>query len=235
MSRTAFQGIISSLESTVNGLNWAPAGTEWAEYYDETNYSSAALETKARLVGEYLERIRPGTVWDLGANTGRFSRIAAARGAMTLAMDSDPAAVERCYLECRERGEKDILPLVQDLTNPSPGLGWRNRERMGLIERGPADVVLALALVHHLAIGNNLPLGHVAEFLASAGRALIVEFVPKEDSQVQRLLATREDVFPEYRQESFESAFGEFFEIQQHERVGDSLRTLYLMTGRGAA
>jgi len=232
MSKLAFQGIISSLESAVKSLNWNPAGTEWADYYDETNYSAAAFKEKDRLVDDFLARVQPRLVWDLGANTGRFSRIASRRGILTIAFDIDPAAVERNYLDCRQNGEKHLLPLVLDLTNPSPGIGWQNRERMSFAERGPADVVLALALVHHLAIGNNLPLANVAEFLAQAGRHLIVEFMPKTDSQVQRLLATREDIFPNYTLEAFEAAFTERFEIREQARIADSLRTLYLMTRR---
>ena len=89
-----------------------------------------------------------------------------------------------------------------DLTNPSPGLGWESEERDSLLERGPCDAALALALVHHLAIGNNLPLPMVARFLARVCRTLIIEFVPKSDSQVQRLLASREDIFPDYTRQA---------------------------------
>jgi len=231
-SRLAMQGIISSLEATVNGLHWKPAGTEWAEYYHDTNYSDGAMAEKERLVGDYLARAAPKTVWDLGANTGRFSRIASRRGIPTIAFDVDPAAVERNYLDGRERGEKNILPLVIDLTNPSPGIGWRNLERGSFIQRGPADTILALALVHHLAIGNNLPLLNVAEFLVEIGKNLIIEFVPKTDSQVQRLLASRDDVFPGYTQAGFEEAFVRRFEVREQVRVGDSERTLYWMTRR---
>jgi len=230
----AFRGLIASLESTINGLHWEPSGTEWAGYYDETNYSRAAFAEKARLVAEYLDLCRPGEVWDLGANTGRFARIAQERGARAIAFDSDPAAVEEGYLEVRQRGEKNLLCLLQDLTNPSSGLGWQSRERASLIERGPADCVLALALVHHLAIGNNLPFRHIAEFLARIGTNVIIEFVPKEDSQVRRLLASREDVFPDYRQDAFESVFAEWFETVRRQRVGDSQRTMYLMSRKGA-
>jgi len=232
MSRMAFMGIINSLEKAVKGLNWKPTGTEWAEYYDETNYSGSAFAEKERLVGDYVARVNPKTVWDLGANTGRFSRIPAHQGILTIASDIDPAAVERNYQDCRRSREQYLLPLVLDLANPSPGLGWQNRERLSFIERGPADAVFALALIHHLAIGNNLPLGHVARFCASIGRDLIVEFVPKSDSQVQRLLATREDVFPDYTRDGFEHAFAECFETRDRSAIQGSERILYLMTRR---
>lgn len=234
MSRMAFLGLINNLESTTRKLEWKPEGTEWGDYYTATNYSDASLEHKTQLVAEYLEKASPKTVWDLGANTGRFSRIAAERGIPTIAFDIDPAAVELNYLDCRKRDEKSMLPLLSDLTNPSPAIGWQNRERQSLIERGPCDTALALALVHHLAIGNNLPFDRIADFLAGICRTLIIEFVPKTDSQVQRLLATREDIFPGYNREGFEPAFSARFAILASTPVKGCERTLYLMEKRPA-
>jgi len=229
MSRMAFLGLIDNLESTTKKLTWKPAGTEWAGYYAATNYTDASLEHKAQLVADYMEKVNPKTVWDLGANTGRFSRVAADRGIPTIAFDIDPAAVELNYLDCRKRDEKNLLPLLSDLTNPSPAIGWQNRERQSLIERGPCDAALALALIHHLAIGNNLPFDRIVGFLAGICRTLVVEFVPKSDSQVRRLLATREDIFPGYTQAGFEEAFSSRFAILASSPVKDSERTIYLM------
>jgi hypothetical protein len=140
--------------------------------------------------------------------------------------------VEKNYLECRAQGEATLLPLVLDLTNPSGGLGWAGEERLSLLQRGPAQLVLALALVHHLAISNNLPFDRAARFFRRACRFLVIEFVPKSDSQVQRLLASREDVFADYTQEAFERAFGEHFVIEHAERLKESERTIYLMRAR---
>jgi hypothetical protein len=122
-----------------------------------------------------------------------------------------------------------------DLGNPSPATGWDNAERMSLLERGPADAVLALALIHHLAIGNNVPLDRIARFLARAGRSLLVEFVPKTDSQIKRLLVVREDIFESYTPEGFEGAFGEHFEIHRRIPLAGSQRTLYAMTRKPGA
>jgi len=229
MSRMAFLGLIDNLESTMKKLTWKPAGTEWGDYYAATNYSDASLEHKAQLVADCLDKVRPKTVWDLGANTGRFSRIAADRGIPTVAFDIDPAAVEHDYLDCRERDAKNLLPLLSDLTNPSPAIGWQNRERQSLVERGPCDAAMALALIHHLAIGNNLPFDRIVDFLAGICRTLVVEFVPKSDSQVRRLLATREDIFAGYTQAGFEQAFSTRFAILASTPVRDSERTIYLM------
>jgi len=232
MGRKALLGIIDNLETTVRGLSWHPEGTEWAGYYDDTNYSEASLEEKKKIVSTFLDRTGAGRVWDLGANTGVFSRIAAQKGVYTVSFDMDPACIEKNYLECKKSGEKRLLPLVLDLTNPSSSIGWANTERMSLTERGPADTVLALALIHHLAISNNLPLAMVAEFFSRLANSLIIEFVPKSDSQVQRLLASREDIFPDYTREGFERAFGEYFTVEEAVEIEATHRTLYLMSVR---
>lgn len=229
VSRLSFMGLVDNLESSIRKLTWQPKGTEWAEYYKDTNYSEDALKHKKQIVAEFLDKLIPKTVWDLGANVGIFSRIASDKGIPTISFDIDPAAVERNYLECVAEGETKILPLLIDLTNPSPGIGWENNERMSLFERGSADVVLALALVHHLAISNNVPLSKIAFFLSRICNSLIIEFVPKSDSQVQRILATRDDVFPNYTQSAFENDFGIYFNTRRSVRIKDSERILYLM------
>lgn len=235
MGRTAFLGLLDSLESTVRGLRWDPGRTAWAAYYQETNYTPAGLEEKQQTVAAFLARVQPGSVWDLGANTGLFSRLASGRGIRTLAFDSDPGAVEITYRQALEAGDANLLPLWVDLTNPSPGLGWAGAERESLLARGPADMALALALLHHLAIGNNLPLDRLADFLARLGRWLVVEFVPKSDSQVRKLLAARPDIFEDYHRQGFEAAFASRFVIHQTVALRDSERLLYLMETRRAA
>jgi ribosomal protein L11 methylase PrmA len=235
MSLTALRGLIDSLRTAIEGLSWHPPRTEWTEYDAVTNYSTDARRDKERLVREFLRESRGGVVWDLGANTGRFARVAAETPADVIAFDADDGATELDYLACRSAHETRILPLVVDLTNPSPAIGWSNSERSSLTGRGPADVVLALALVHHLAIGNNLPLDRIAEFLHAVSRDLIVEFVPREDSQVQRLLASREDVFDDYSRPGFERAFGRYFVSGRVAPVAGSQRTLYLMRRRDIA
>jgi ribosomal protein L11 methylase PrmA len=180
-------------------------------------------------VGQYLERVQPREVWDLGANVGLFSRFASERGIDTIAFDIDPAAVEINYQNCVAIGETHLLPLLMDLTNPSPALGWQHRERMSLVERGPAHLVMGLALIHHLAISNNVPLADLASFFGALTEWMILEWVPKEDPQVQRLLATRADIFPQYDQKGFERAFTPHFDIVDSSLIETSTRVLYLM------
>lgn len=229
MSRQAMIGLIESLEGTIKKLTWTPAGTEWGAYYEATNYSDAAFEHKKKLVREWTAEKKPLLVWDLGGNTGIFSREAASSGAFTVSFDIDPAAVEQNFQVVKKNKEQNLLPLVLDLTNPSPAIGWDHTERDSFGQRGPADLTLALAVIHHLAISNNVPLLQLAQFFAARAKWLVIEFVPKTDSQVKRLLASRKDIFPNYTKEGFEEAFKEYFRIVKAEAVRDSERHLYLM------
>ncbi|MBI2861406.1 MAG: SAM-dependent methyltransferase [Chloroflexi bacterium] len=229
VARNALLGLLDSLTSGVQGLKWRPKGTEWADYCTGDSYDEEALQHKIATVKSFLATVKPSSVWDIGANTGLFSQIAARMKVQTVAFDIDPAAVEKNYLACVEQSERLILPLLMDLTNPSPGLGWAHSERMSLLERGPTGMVLALALVHHLAISNNLPLGRIAAFFAGLSPWLAIEFTPKEDPKVQQLLASREDIFPEYTQAGFEAAFNAHYTIEATEPLQHSQRILYLM------
>jgi len=229
MRRLSFLGLIDNLESATKKLKWQAHGTEWADYYNVSNYSSEAFQQKKQIVAEFIDIVNPKKVWDLGANTGSFSRIAGNKGIPTIAFDIDPAAVEKNYLECVKNSETNILPLLLDLTNPSPGIGWANEERLSFISRGPIDMVLALALIHHLAISNNLPFRYIADFLHRMCRYLIIEFVEKEDSQVQKLLHTREDIFDNYTKKYFENSFQDYFLIRKYKEITNTKRTLYLM------
>jgi ribosomal protein L11 methylase PrmA len=234
IGKDAAIGLVHSLRSAVRRLRWEPAGTEWADYTREHNYTDAGVASKRGLVARLLRGMTPRTVWDLGANTGEYSRVAREVAERVIAFDIDPAAVERNYRAVRAADERAILPLLADLANPSPALGWAHRERRSLEERGPADALLALALVHHLAIGRNVPLDRIAEYFARLGRGLVIEFVPKSDGQVQRLLRSREDVFADYHREGFEAAFGRHFRIEAAEPVTGSERTMYAMRRRDA-
>ena len=229
LGKNSFVGLIESLNSGVKKLNWKPEGTEWAEYYSETNYSDVSFTEKKKFIGDTLEKIKPTIVWDLGANTGIFSRISSEKGIDTISSDIDPAAVEKNFLNVTSKNESNILPLILDLTNPSPGLGWDNKERSSFLERGPVDLVFALALIHHLAISNNLPFYKIVQFFKKICRNLIIEFVPKNDSQVMKLLATRDDIFNEYTMEKFEDEFQKSFSIEEKIKLEDSERFLYIM------
>ena len=229
MSRVGFLGLMDSLERAIFHLKWEPKGTEWAEYYGDTNYPDEAFNQKKTIVSEFLRETKPEMVWDIGANVGVFSRLASELDIKTIAFDVDYSAVEKNFLECRKKDEARILPLLFDATNPSPGIGWQNLERMSFAERGPADTVLALALIHHLAISNNLPFSKIVNFFREVSKSLIIEFVPKSDSQVQRLLANREDIFPDYTLANFIQEFEKSFSIKKRRQIEKSERILFSM------
>jgi len=235
MSASKVATLLESLRTTIEGLHWEPTGTVWADYADNTSYDAAATAAKSEAVSAALREAAGSRAWDLGSNTGRYSRLCASAGYRVVAMDIDPGAVERAYLAIRAEGREDITPLLADLTDPSPGLGWGSSERRGLLDRIDTDVILALALVHHLAIGRNVPLPMVAALFSRLAPHAVVEWVPKEDGMVQRLLASREDVFDDYTEIGFEAAFAPHYETVSRTPIVGSVRTLYHFRRRAAA
>ena len=231
MSLTRHQALLDSLRGTVEGLRLQPGG-HWTKYTRQTSYSPTAAESKRRIVENMLAQAGGQMVWDLGANVGTYTHLAAGPGRQVIAFDQDPSVVELHWRDLSAEQRESVLPLVMDLTNPSPALGWAHEERRSLLQRGPADVAMALALVHHLAIGNNVPFPRIAAMLAAAGRRLVVEFVPREDPMVRQLLASRKDIFTDYILEAFRAAFAEHFTTLDEAPVEDSLRTLFLMERR---
>lgn len=232
VSERGMQGLVASLESTVRGLALRPRSTPWGDYDADSSYGEGAREAKRAAVAAALEALRPALVFDLGANTGEFSQLTSERGAYAVAFDADALAVERAYESASSRRDERLLALRLDLANPSPSQGFAHEERASLAARGPADLALALALVHHLAIGANVPLDRIAAWFAQLARALVIEFVPKDDAQVRRLLATRDDVFDGYAREPFEAAFARHFEIEGVTPLPGSQRVVYRMKRR---
>ncbi len=232
LHKNQLNGLLLSLRSSISALTLPKQKTEWGNYYDNTNYTDNSRTIKEKTVREWITAQKPKTVWDAGANDGTFSRLASAQGIFTVASDIDPLAVERSYQHNKQSGERLLLPLIIDLTNPSPAIGWRNTERDSFLKRGQHDLTLALALIHHLAIANNLPLEHIADFFHSQTKNLIIEFVPKEDSNTQRLLSAREDIFPNYTVEGFEKAFSTHFTTKKRLKIKDSSRILYLLESK---
>jgi hypothetical protein len=228
ISETGQRALLDSLRRTVEGLRYEPA-SHWAGYAHATSYSDTATASKADLVREMLVAVGGATAWDVGANIGVYSALAADAGYRVVAYDLDAASVEAHWLAVRGDGGPPILPLVLDLANPSPALGWALSERASFLERGEPDIMLALALVHHLAIGNNVPFDRVAGLFARMAPRAIVEFVPKEDPMTRRLLAARPDIFPDYSIDGFRDAFGGPFRITREARIADSPRTLFLL------
>ena len=202
-------------------LDWAPKGSEWSGYADAHSYDEAALAAKERFVERAAAERRPALAWDLGCNDGRFSRIAARHAGYVVAADADQLSVDRLYRELRDEGADTILPLTMDLVDPSPDLGWRLAERPAIGARGRPGLVLALALVHHMTIGANVPVPDFVDWLAGHGAAVVVEFPTREDEMVQRLLGRkREGAHPDYDLARFEAALEARFDVARREELG---------------
>ena len=188
------------------------------------------------IVKTYIEKIKPGIVFDFGANNGEFSKIAVASSNFVLALDSDPHCIDDCYTYTKNNNIQNLLSIVADLTNPSPSIGWANSERLSLIERSNAErtysfrkLILALAITHHLCISNNISFNMLAELFCKIGDWLIVEFTPKSDPMVKKLLLNRKDIFENYKVKTFETEFLKHYSIIEYKKVSDTDRIIYLM------
>jgi len=213
------------LQKLVAGLEWKGASAAWGDYTQTWSYSEGDAERKAAFVRDAARTVAPKLVWDLGCNDGTYSKLCAAEGAYVVATDADHHVIDRLAREEHER----ILPLVVDLADPPPSLGWRGAERKHLPARGKPELSLALALVHHLAITRNVPLAELLDWFASLKGALVIEFVDPTDEMAQRLLdAKREGLHGDYTRGGFERLLGERFDVERTEELAEGRRVLYL-------
>jgi SAM-dependent methyltransferase len=219
---------VRGLERLVARLRPPGQSSAWSGYEPTTSYTAGDAESKAAFVTRAVTAESPRLVWDLGCNDGRFSRIAAEVAEHVVAVDSDAAVVDRLYRELRAEGDTTILPLVLDLTDPSPGLGWRGLERKPLEARGRPDLALCLALVHHVSIGGNVPIAGFFDWLRDLDTSLVVEFPTPEDPMVKRMLGRkREADHHDYRRDWFERCLEERFLVERTEVLASGARVLY--------
>lgn len=239
LRESGFSGAVAAaaaknIGSLVRKLRWKPADSHWTTYQQSSTYTDAEREQKKAFVREALSQRHAGLLLDLGCNDGTFSLLAQDHADYIVALDNDEQTIDLMYRRLRADGNTKILPLVMDLTDPSPAIGWRSRERPSFLERAKPDAVLALALVHHLAIGANIPLPEVVSWLHSLGGHLVVEFVGPDDPMALRLLANKPaGLFPDYRPEMFEKLLAERFEIERQVTLESGTRTLYSAVPRG--
>jgi len=226
---------LENLERTVRSLRWRAQASEWSDYADRSHYTDDDLAAKDAFVGAAVEATKAATVLDLGANDGRFSKLALEHGASrAVAVDSDHLVVDRLYRHLRDTGEQRILPLVMDLADPSTGLGWRGRERRAFTDRVRPDLVLCLAVVHHLALTNTVPFELIVDLLADFGAPLVVEFPHRDDPMAERLLARkRAGLFDHYDRPQWEEALAARFDVVERAPSPSGRRTLYRCELRG--
>jgi len=218
---------VRGLRRLVERLQAAEEKTVWAEYEHSCSYSDAARQQKEEFVREVVVAQRPQLVWDLGANIGRFSRIAAERAGYVVAMDADAASIDLLYRQLRKEGGEKTLPLVMNLANPSPDQGWQARERRSPLARGRPDLILALALIHHARISANIPVESFLAWLARMESALVIEFVAKEDARVRQLLLNKDDSYDDYTRAGFEACLARHFRLERSQALDGGTRFLY--------
>jgi ribosomal protein L11 methylase PrmA len=224
---------VRKMRRLVTRLDWQPPKSLWSGYGACNSYTEADAQAKDAFVRDVAAAGPWPLVWDLGANNGRHARLVAGSAQQVVAFDADEATVERLYRALRDENEQRVLPLVTNLLDPSPGLGWRLCERRSALERGRPDLVLALALVHHLTIGGNVPLRDVVQWLASLGGALIVEFPDRADPMVHRLLDPKRDgLHADYGRATFERHLHDAFEVHRTADLQSGTRSLYFATPR---
>ncbi len=216
---------IRKLKKLVSRLQWEGEGSEWGDYTSFHNYSDDDQVRKEEFVARCVQDARPGTVWDIGCNTGQFSRIAARHCRQVVATDIDHFAIERLYRD--PRTPANVLPLVQNVADPSPNWGWRNRERRDLQYRSQPDMVLCLALVHHVVITANIPLAEFIDWLAGLSGQLVIEYVSRADDKVQTLLRNKEDKYWDYHQDYLEQQLERHFRIRERIELRAGQRQLY--------
>jgi hypothetical protein len=229
-----FVANVRKMRKLVERLQWDPPQGVWTAYGERNTYTDEDARRKDDFVREAAGSRQWKLVWDIGANNGRYSRIAAEGAKTVVALDADQGPVELLYRDLRSEGNEQILPLTMNLADPSPGLGWRGLERGSMTERGKPDLVLALALIHHVAISANVPVREFIDWLASLGSALVIEFPTREDPMVQKLLAPkREGLHPDYELGFFERCLAEAFEVGRSERLESGTRVLYHARPKG--
>jgi ribosomal protein L11 methylase PrmA len=233
LSKQAITNNVRGLRRLLMRLRPAGGASTWSDYAETHSYSPDARAQKEAFVRHAASRARPRLVWDLGANVGQFSRIAAEEAGFVVAMDADPASVDRLYRDLHPGGEEKILPLVMNLANLSPDQGWEGAERRSLPARGTPDLTLCLALIHHMVIGANVPVESLLAWLAGLRSAVVIEFVSKEDSQTQKLLLNKDDTYDDYNRPFFETCLKRFFAVQETRELPGGSRTLYYATPRG--
>jgi hypothetical protein len=230
MGKRSHFALIENLKNTIINLRYKSKRTRWENYYENIHYNKSAFKYKKTIIKKYLKKIKNcNVVLDMGANTGMFSRLIPKNKALIISADNDEGAVEVNYQKTKTNYEKHIIPLNIDFTNPSPGLGWANKERASFFERCKSDLILALALIHHLFFTNNVYFFQIAKFLSENCKYLMIEFALKDDPKVKTISKNKPSLLPKYNIENFEAEFSTFFKVLNKQNIPNSKRVIYLM------
>jgi hypothetical protein len=218
---------VRKMRKLVASLDWQGEGSEWGNYAEFHNYSESDHSMKAAFVGESAAASGARLAWDIGCNTGQFSKIVLENVETVIAMDLDHFAVEQLYRETKAKRMDGMLTLVQNIADPSSNWGWRNRERSDLHSRARPDLILCLALIHHVVISANIPLNEFVDWLAESSDQLIIEYVSRKDDKVQSLLRNKADIYSDYSRKSLEQALACHYVIVEQQSLDSGNRFLY--------
>ena len=227
--KTMLLALLDSLQRLVDKLSYGPSSSAWAQYSETHSYDAGEFERKKAFIETHASEQRPGLTWDLGANTGEFSRIAAQHSGLVVAVDSDQDAVEMLCREVRGGSVRNIIPLVMDMSNLSPDQGWAGRERAAFDRRRSPDMVLCLALVHHMRVSANIPLSLFLEWLRSLDATVIVEYVSRDDEMFRKLIENKREEYADYTQDNFEAEIAKRFSIRDRLPLKGGKREMFLI------
>ena len=228
-SKQRMKNLLQSLEEGIKSFSFSQSNTPWSAYYEEAKLRGDYVGLKKQVINDWLNKLAFNTVLDAGSNEGEFSELAASRSTYVVSTDLDHGAISKLYYKIQQKNISKIHPLIMDLSSPSPAIGVNNKERLSFLERCKVDLTLALALIHHLALGNNIPFKNIAEMFCNITRYLIIEFIPENDEKIELMTLHKKNLLTGYSQENFLSAFKNYFSVLNTKEIGDSGRTLFLM------
>jgi hypothetical protein len=228
-SRQKMQNLLRSLSEGIQSFSFDQPSSVWSGYYDEAFRREEYIEHKKEVISQWIQELDWATAFDAGANEGEFTMLLKDKARYIISADLDHFSINNLYKKIRKENISNIYPLLTDLSHPSPAIGVNNEERPSFLERTRVDLVLALALIHHLCIGKNIPFDQVAEMFSRVGKNILIEFVPKHDVKVKFMLEQKQDVYMGYTEDLFTRAFEKYFTVSARQTIRGSGRTLYLM------
>lgn len=229
-SKAMIVGLVQSLQRLILRMGTSDAQTNWSHYDQTHTYSEPDFEQKKSFVQRHVGATQHQVIWDIGSNTGTFSRLCAPFAEQVIAIDGDQEAVDMLYRAEKNAAQSNILPLVMDLANLSPGQGWAGCERKAFDKRTMPDLVISLALIHHLRISANVPVAMFLDWLRALGSTVILEFVDRHDEMVEKLLTNKKEQYDDYNKDAFQRAVEDRFVIRESKDLKGGRRTIYMLS-----
>lgn len=229
-NKALIQSNVSRMQKLVKRLEWKNGKSQWSDYVNTHSYTDSDHQQKIDFIKQVVRSRHRALAWDIGCNTGSFSRIVSENTDHVIAIDSDQLSVDKLYRSLKKENNRKILPLYINIADYSPDLGWRGLERKALTRRGKPELTLCLALIHHVVIGANIPLREFILWLRDLDTCLVIEFITKDDPMVMTLLKNKEDHYTDYDIEYFEQCLSESFNIERREVLNSGTRSLFYAT-----